>query len=678
VRRRLRFFPNRGVLLILWFLAAIGGLVLTGISAWAAGRGRLAAWIGVSGAVLGSAFGIVASGRVLLGGTAPSLHLHWPLPLASFSIVIDPLSAFFLLPTFALSVLAAIYGFGYMKSAGGGASAGRSWLWFNLLVASMAMVIAARNGVLFLVAWELMTIASYFLVTTHDQHAEVRRAGRLYLIAAHVGTAFLVVMFLLLGSQGTLDFDTFPAGGSRAVAAANAIFILAICGFGVKAGFIPLHVWLPEAHPAAPAHVSALMSGIMIKLGIYGLLRTLSYLGEPPTWWGWLLVCIGLVSGILGVLYALAQHELKRLLAYHSIENIGIIAMGIGLGLIGLSRQSVILAAFGFGAALLHTLNHAIFKALLFLAAGALIRGMGTGEIERLGGLLKRMPWTGAAFLIGAIAISGLPPLNGFVSEFLLFLGASHAVAAPTLPVSIAGVALIAGLALIGGLAAACFAKAFGIVFLGEPRSPEAHGAREAPVLLRAPMLVLAGACVAIGVLSPWILPALARVLPAVAALPPVGIETELLGMRPALIGVTLIACAFLMSAILIAWLRALFLKSRPVRTAVTWDCGYARPTPRMQYTASSFTQPIMDLFAPMLGTRVSSVKPLGMFPRGASLETATPDSFRERVFRPIFRELDRILSQLRRIQEGRVQVYVLYIAITLLALLAYQFAQNP
>jgi formate hydrogenlyase subunit 3/multisubunit Na+/H+ antiporter MnhD subunit len=649
---------------------------VTGIAAWSVGGRRLAAWIGAFGAILGSALGIVAAAPVLLGGAPASLRLPWSLPLASFSIAIDPLSAFFLLPTFGLSALTAVYAAGTMESSADGRSSVGSWLWLNLLTASMAMVIASRNGVLFLVAWEFMTIASYFLVTTHDQRADVRRAGRIYLIAAHVGTAFLLVLFLLLGTHGTLDFDQFGTPGSRA--AADAIFLLAVCGFGVKAGFMPLHIWLPEAHPAAPAHVSALMSGVMIKLGIYGLLRTLSFLGEPPTWWGWLLVCVGLASGVLGVLYALAQHELKRLLAYHSIENIGIIAMGIGLGLIGVSRQSAFLAAFGFGAALLHVQNHAIFKALLFLGAGAVIRGAGTGEIEHLGGLWKRMPWTGATFLVGAVAISGLPPLNGFVSEFLLFLGAFRAVAAPALPVSIAGVALIAGLALIGGLAAACFAKAFGIVFLGEPRSSEAREAREVSTPCRASMLVLAGACVAIGLGSPWILPALARVVPAVAVLPQGGSEMELLAARPALIGVTLVAGTFLAFVLGLIGLRRALLAGRPVRSAVTWDCGYARPTSRMQYTASSFAQPILDLFAPMLGTRVSFEKPMGLFPRKASLETTTPDSFRERIFRPIFGEMDRVLSRFRRIQEGRVQVYVLYIAVTLLALLAFQFARNP
>jgi NADH:ubiquinone oxidoreductase subunit 5 (subunit L)/multisubunit Na+/H+ antiporter MnhA subunit len=305
-----------------------------------------------------------------------------------------------------------------------------------------------------------------------------------------------------------------------------------------------------------------------------------------------------------------------------------------------------------------------------------LIRGSGTGEIEHLGGLLKRMPVTGATFLVGAIAISGLPPLNGFVSEFLLFLGSFVASGTPKLPVGIAGVAAIAGLALIGGLAAACFAKAFGIVFLGQPRTRAAEEAREQGPLLRVPMLILAGACAAIGLGSPWLLRVLARVLPGVAALP--ASDVDLAAALPALLGVSTLAAVFLALLALLLGLRGLLLRGREVRSAGTWDCGYARPTPRIQYTASSFAQPILDLFAPMLGTRVSSVKPRGLFPSRASLETATPDSFRERVFRPIFAEMDRVLAKFRRIQGGRVQVYVLYIAITMIALLTYQFVRNP
>ncbi|HET7498724.1 MAG TPA: proton-conducting transporter membrane subunit, partial [Candidatus Eisenbacteria bacterium] len=492
----------------------------------------------------------------------------------------------------------------------------------------------------------------------------------------------------LAGSAPTLDFGVPPAGSASAPAAApapagtflgsSALFLLAVLGFGTKAGFMPLHMWLPEAHPAAPAHVSAVMSGVMIKMGIYGLLRMLPYLGPPPAWWGWLLIAIGLVSGILGVLYALAQHELKRLLAYHSIENIGIIACGMGLGLLGTAQGTPFLAALGFAGALLHVLNHAVFKGLLFLGAGSVIRGAGTGEIEHLGGLLRRMPWTGAAFLTGALAISGLPPLNGFVSEFLIYLGSFQAAAASPGPVALAGMVLIAGLALIGGLAAACFVKAFGIAFLGEPRSPHAAEARESGALLRAPMAILAALCLAIGLLAPRFLALLLPALPYGAAFPASALGAGFGTATAIVMRVTTVGGLFLLLVLAGVVLRRGLLSRRVVRRSGTWDCGYALPTPRMQYTASSFAQPILEVFTPLLGTRVSSLKPMGLFPARASHATETPDSFRERVVAPIAAEIARRVAPFRRIQEGRVQVYVLYIALTLVAVLVYQFLVNP
>ena len=360
------------------------------------------------------------------------------------------------------------------------------------------------NGLLFLMCWEGMSLASFFLVMSEHERESVRRAGWTYLVAMHLGTAFLLVLFLLLGrDSGSLDFDRFSVGPGTAGVA----FLLAIVGFGTKAGFIPVHVWLPEAHPAAPSHVSAVMSGVMIKTGIYGLLRTLTFLGPMPAWWGWTLLATGVVSGILGVLFALAQHDLKRLLAYHSVENIGIIALGLGIGMLGVSYGIPAMAVLGFLGGLLHVFNHAIFKSLLFLGAGAVQQSTGLRDIEHLGGLLKRMPITGGAFLVGACTISGLPPLNGFVSELLIYLGALAGVAegnrASGHSWALLGVLVIGGLALIGGLAGACFTKAFGCVFLGEPRSAQAHDGREAGSTMRVAMLLLAGACIVIGLTAP-------------------------------------------------------------------------------------------------------------------------------------------------------------------------------
>ena len=438
-----------------------------------------------------------------------------------------------------------------------------------------------------------------------------------------------------------------------------------------------MHVWLPEAHPAAPSHVSAVMSGVMIKTGIYGLLRTLTLLGEPPAWWGWTLLAVGAVSGILGVLYALSQHDLKRLLAYHSVENIGIIALGLGVGLLGTSWKNPAMAALGFTGGLLHVVNHAVFKSLLFLGAGSVLHAAGTGEIDRLGGLLKRMPVTGATFLIGAAAISGLPPLNGFVSEFLIYLGAvaglggeAHATSARVLM----SVLVVGGLALIGGLAAACFAKAFGIVFLGEPRSTEAAGAHEAAAPMRWPMIALAGLCVFIGLSAPlWprvLAPAVAVIVPEQGPLSQS--ERGDVAVAP-LLGIMLGSYILLGLIVLLAHLRQKLLAGRRVEQSVTWDCGYAAPTPRMQYTASSFAQPLLLLFRLFLQPRDEIHEPHGLFPQQASLHSHTPDLFRRWLYEPLFLGIAWLASKLRWFQEGRIQIYVLYIALTILVLLIWK-----
>src|SRR5208282_490863 len=330
------------------------------------------------------------------------LHFPWPVPYGEFFIEIDPLTAWFLLPTLLLSALCAIYGVGYLRSWQGRRSLGPVWFFYGLLVLGMVLVLLARNAVLFLVAWELMALASFFLVTFEHERESVREAGWIYFVATHLGTAFLLAFFLLLAREtGSMDFNVWAEKGIHTQGLAGILFLLAVVGFGTKAGFMPLHVWLPEAHPAAPSHVSALMSGVMIKTGIYGIVRMLAFIGSPPPWWGWTLVFIGAVSGILGVLFALAQHDIKRLLAYHSVENIGIICLGLGVGLLGISFGAPLVAFLGFAGGLLHVLNHALFKGLLFLGAGAASHAAGTREIDRLGGLMRRMPLTGAAFLVG-------------------------------------------------------------------------------------------------------------------------------------------------------------------------------------------------------------------------------------------------------------------------------------
>jgi formate hydrogenlyase subunit 3/multisubunit Na+/H+ antiporter MnhD subunit len=644
-------------------LLAVGILVVSALAAlW---RPRLGVW----GVVVGCAIGLIPSVRALLGGSIESLRLTWNVPYGAFFVELDALSAFFLIPVFGLAVLTAIYGNEYLAAWRGKKSPGASWFFFNLLVASMVMVVLARNAVLFLVAWELMALTSFFLVTFEDEKENVREAGWTYLVASHLGTAFLLAMFVLLGrGAGSLDFDRFAPVNT------GALFLLALIGFGTKAGFMPLHVWLPEAHPAAPSHVSALMSGVMIKMGIYGLLRALMFLGPPPVWWGWLLVGIGLVSAVLGVFFAVAQRDLKRLLAYSSVENIGIITIGLGIGLIGMSQGSTVLTVLGFTGALLHVINHALFKGLLFLGAGAVLHATGTRQLDQLGGLMKRTPWTGLAFLVGVIAISALPPLNGFVSEFLLYVAAYRAGLAPGGNVAVVGLSVIAGLALVGGLVVACFAKAFGIVFLGEPRTERAQHAHEPGWAMRLPMILLGAGCLLVGVCAPEVVRLLATVVGEVSRLPITSVEGTLEPALASLRAVVLMAGTVVAFVILLALLRVWLLAGRAVHSAVTWGCGYAKPSVRMQYTGSSFAQPITELLGLALGMRRSIRPPKGAFPASASLETATPDFFGEGVYRPVFKGSEWGLAKLRWLQRGQIHIYVLYIALTLLVLLVWNY----
>jgi hydrogenase-4 component B len=653
-------------------IVALGLFVLGGVAALCSVRSPHAATVwGVGGILAGSTVGLIPTIRVLLGGETESFQAAWSVPYGSFSIGLDALSALFLVIIIVVSALAAVYGAEYWMAYREAKSLGAAWFFYDLLIGSMVLVVLARNAVLFLMAWEVMALASFFLVTFEDEREEVREAGWTYLVATHLGTAFVMVMFLLLGSEaGSLEFAQFSMLGELAPSLAGVLFMLAIVGFGTKAGFTSLHVWLPEAHPAAPSHVSAVMSGVMIKTGIYGLLRTLTWLGPPPPWWGWVLIGIGITSGILGVLFALAQHDLKRLLAYHSVENIGIIALGLGVGLLGVSAGLPLLATLGFAGGLLHVANHAIFKSLLFLGAGAVLHGTGTREMDHLGGLGKRMPHTALYFLFGAAAISGLPPLNGFVSEFLIFIGALDAGASADIPVAIPALAVLTALALIGGLAAACFTKAFGVVFLGEPRSDHVGHAHEVGLAMRVPMALLAAACVLIGLLAPWVVIALAPVLgmfgTADASLAPV--------LQPLRSLVGIAAGVWILVGLLV-WLRLRLLRHREIGASVTWDCGYARPTARMQYSSSSFAQPLTGLFAAILRPVVRGGPPSGLFPEPTSFASQTPDLAHRGVFAPVFAGIDRAGARLRWLQHGNVHLYVLYIALTLLVLLVWQLA---
>ncbi|MBM3267676.1 MAG: hydrogenase [Candidatus Sericytochromatia bacterium] len=659
------------------FVAGLVVLVGSGLGAVLAGRrgdfaGRIGAWGAVAGCLLAS----IPALAVLAGARGPvTFERAWDVPYGAFSLLIDPLAALFLLPTLLVPALCAIYGREYLRAHGTSRALGPVWACYNTLVAAMALVLAARNGLLFLVAWEAMALSSFFLVTFEDERREVREAGWIYLVATHVGTAFLLPLFVLLGREAhSLDFAAFSALEGLPPALAGILFCLALAGFGAKAGFMPGHVWLPEAHPAAPSFVSAVMSGVMIKTGIYGLVRVMGFLGAPQAWWGWVLVAIGLTSGILGVLFALAQHDLKRLLAYHSVENIGIIALGLGAGTIGAATGNAALAALGYAGGLLHVCNHALFKSLLFLGAGTVAHAARTRDMDELGGLLRALPVTGACFLVGAAAIAGLPPLNGFASEFLIFRAALAGIAADTVPV----LAIVAGgLAIIGGLALACFTKAFGMVFLGMPRTARGDHAAEPGWRMQAPQVVLAALCALMGLAAPVLVGRLAGVLGATMG----GSSHEAVlaaTLHAGLVArdlwpLTWVAGALLgLAGGLLAARRAL-LAHRPVDLAPTWDCGYAAPTPGMQYTASSYAQPLVRLFGAVLRTRQHGVPVAGPFPAPAQLHTETADVFRDRGFAPAYALLRAGAARLRWIQHGNLQLYVLYIALTVVVLLVWK-----
>jgi formate hydrogenlyase subunit 3/multisubunit Na+/H+ antiporter MnhD subunit len=623
--------------------------------------------------------------RALGGAALPDLVLGWSVPLGpatdpalclAFHFRLDALSALVMLPLLILGPLAAISGGRYWLSRPTGPVAGSPWFFLNLLLASMIAVLLARNAVLFLIAWEVMSVSSFFLVALEDEHEQVRRASWLYLVAAHLGAAFLLLLFAILGWQaGSFDFDDFAelfTGPTAWHGLANLLFVLALVGFGSKAGFVPLHVWMPPAYAATPGHIPALSSGVMLKVAIYGLIRVLGFLGPPPEWWAWLLIGVGLASGILGILFALCQHDLRRLLAYSSVENIGIIGLGLGTGLLGWSHNQRALAFFGFAGALLHLFNHSLAKGLLFLTAGCVQQSTGTLALDRLGGLLKRMRWEGTAFLVGALALSGLPPLNVFASEFLIYLAAFKEETVLSGPAAVPSLAVIGGLALIGGLAGACFVKAFGIVFLGEPRSAEAAAALPTAGALRWPVAILAAGCVLAGLTAPWLVGALGPVLDTIPVDPGTPAADSLRGATDALAGVVLVASILGVVIVGLSLLRLRLLRDREVRESATWGCGFVAPTTRLQYTSSSFSQPLGNLFHPLLRTETHEPKLTEYFPREQDLRTETPDLAERSLYRPLFDAVAWVLARLRFLQAGPVQLYVLYIAVTIIVLLIW------
>jgi hydrogenase-4 component B len=615
--------------------------------------------------LIGSITGLGGIVMSLCSEAAGSWCIPWALPWGQFMVTIDSLSLFFLAPVFVIPALGSIYGLGYWKPSEHPENSRRLGLFYGLLAGSMAMVVIARDGVLFLVAWEVMAIAAYFTATAEDTKPEVRQAGWVYLVATHAGTLCLIAMFVLwrhtTGSFALETADMMPRE------TAGVIFLLALVGFGFKAGLMPLHVWLPGAHANAPSHVSAVMSGVMLKMGIYGIIRMTALLPGLTWHWGGVVLGIGAVTGVAGIAFAIGQRDLKRVLAYSSIENIGIIAMGLGLALLGRSHSRPEWIILGLGGTLLHVWNHALFKSLLFFNAGAIIHTVHTRDIERMGGLSKQMPRLTVLFVVGAAAICALPPLNGFVSEWLIYVGLFKTLGSGSdqgFPAAALGAA---ALAMIGALAAACFVKLLGTVFLGQPRGERTNPPHDPPASMMVPMIISAALCAVIGLFPITTTGLLDKAVNTWASLP-VPMTAAMSAPLTSITAMALVLCGLFGLVLLI--LKALP-RAGVIHQAGTWDCGYARPTTRMQYTGSSFGQMLVNLFAVILWPKRywRGIRG-GAFPQAARFNLIVQDTILDRMVLPLFSLAGRYLPVIRILQQGRTHLYVLYILVTVIVLL--------
>jgi hydrogenase-4 component B len=637
------------------FLSGVAGLLVRPANL---GQ-RLAAMVACPAGALGFCSALLLLVRREYAGYV----ISWSLPFGACEIGLDPLSALFLLPIFLVTCCGSLYALGYWPASQHRSTVAAVTFFYGLLPAAMAIVVMARNGALFLIAWEIMALSAFFLLITEHADHEVRKAGTVYLLTTHSGSAALIILFSLL--HAVTGSFLFPPQGTLTVSGqtASLMFILALLGFGAKAGIMPMHFWLPSAHANAPSHASAMMSGVMLKIGIYGILRFLTFCPDQPLWWGGWLICAGMLSALLGICFAAVQTDIKRLLAYSSIENIGIITTGIGMAIVGKATANPSLALLGLSGGLLHLLNHSLFKPLLFFGAGGIIHGTGTRAISRMGGLARAMPASALMLFIGSLAICGLPPLNGFASEFLLYSGFLREALTP-IPVLALGVPT---LGLVGGMAAITFVKLYGTVYLGVSRSQEAAAPHELATTMLVPMGLLALLCLAGGVLPTLFL---ALVHPVVTMLSPDAVSgarlPETLNLFP-LFGTGLVAAA------VVVWLLlSRIIKRHGTAQDMTWGCGFLAPAPRMQYTGASFAETWSGLTRTLSRCLTEKPAPAGIAPQAAAFSHVPEETILERIIRPLLEVAGIGCAFVRRLQHGQLHIYMLYIFITLLLLMAW------
>jgi hydrogenase-4 component B len=657
-----------------------------------------------------AALGALGVGLALLAGVpAPDLSVPSALPFGPLVLRPDRLSAFFLIVIGLVGAPVSLYSIGYLRGFTGHRDLRLFGVLLNGLLLTLILTVTAADAVLFLMAWQMMAWLSYLLVNYEHEDPEVTRAGYRMLVVSELGTVGVVAAFLLLfGPVGRVDFAGLRVGAAAlSPELRNVAFLAALFGFGAKAGLLPLQLWLPEAHPAAPSNVSALLSAVIIKLGIYGIARFgLDLLGIGPAWWGLFVLELGAVTALVGILYALLQSDLKRVLAYSSIENIGIILVGLGAALLFRAWTLPALAAIAAIAALYHVLNHAAYKGLLFLAAGAVDRGAGSRELERLGGLVRRMPWTAGLFLVGSLAIAGVPPLNGYISEWMTLEILLRTDAVPHTATRIAVAAGGVLVALTAGLAVTAFVRVFGVAFVGIPRSPGAAAAREAPRTMRLAMASLAVVCLGLGVLPTFVLPGLDRVTapflgtsvidrvvpPLFSADPGPYAPLAAIGGRlfrglpvnglvviaaPTLNTITaptylLLAEALLVGLVLAALRRRLSLGGR--RTAPVWAGGIPAFASTMQYSGLAYSNPVRVIFNGVYrsGHRLDPLRAAARDLEGRIEYTQeVPEPLERELYRPLRGVIDRLSRGAQHLQSGSVNRYVGYIfAIVLVVLL--------
>ncbi len=630
----------------------------------------VARWLFPVGALIGAALAVVAGMNI--GAPVERATLVIGLPDLPMHVRLDPLSRVFLVLLGSAAAGVSLFASGYFRK-GEGTAPGIQGLQYHVFLASMGFVLLADDAYAFMVAWETMALASYFLVTAQHGIPEIRSAGFLYLLMAHVGAIAILLSFgILQGGTWQFTFDTMRAA-DLSPTWASAAFLLALFGFGAKAGIVPLHVWLPEAHPAAPSPVSALMSGVMLKTAIYGVLRvTFDLLGEPQWWWGLVALSLGLATALFGVVFAAVQTDMKRLLAYSSVENVGVLFTGIGLAIVFRGVGMHLLAALALVAVLYHALNHAFMKSLLFLGTGAVLHATGQRNLGRLGGLIHHMPWAGWLTLVGVLAIAGLPPLNGFVSEWLLLqaLLFSHEVPQPFVNMLLPlGAALVA---LAAALAGYVMVKFFGIIFLGQPREPTLATAHDVDGLEKAGLVWLAVGCIALGLLPTQVIGALGLVTGTLVGAAPdtAGNPWWLLAPLP---GRAASYSPVILLGVIVAVVTASFLVvrvvyRRNVRHAPPWDCGFVRLDPRMQDTAEGFGQPIRHIFGGFFAIERELPSPLDTAPR---YRVTVGDRIWRALYLPLGGLVQRAADALAWMQQGRISAYLTYSFITLIVLLA-------